>query len=115
MGKKIILIVASIVVVLLLAYGYQTMNDKKAPDIGNFIEGITCAKVGNAITITSAENAKCVLIFNNEGTELKGFYFYQAPANISSRSIPIDLLNFAIKYKYLVDFAKQCFFDTSLQ
>ena len=106
MSNKLLLVLASVFVVLLLTYGYQALQEKKAPDIGNFIEGVTCEKKGNDVYVTSAQNTQAVISFTPDGTKIIGFKFYETPVTISSRSIPKNLLGYITKYGYLVDFAK---------
>lgn len=112
MDKKIILAVASVVAAIILIFGYVSITNKAAPDIGNFVEGISCSKSGDNVTIVSKENTQVVITFSKDGSKVIGFKFYQTPVVIGSRSIPLDLIKFVDKYKYLINFAKECFIDT---
>ncbi len=113
MKNKLILTIVAVVVVLLLTFAYQAINEKKAPELTEFVSGITCKKQGNTIVITSEKNTQAVVTFSSDGTKVIGFMFYQKPIQIGSRSVGSDLLAFIDKYKDLINFAKECFLDTA--
>ena len=114
MKNKLFLPLLSLALSLLSIFGYQWASSGSPPDAEKFLSSATCKASGNTVTVTASTGEKIVVSFPNlqptaDNPEPKpDNILYYDVGKQGERAIPISLLNYAEKYKGIINFARDC-------
>ena len=114
MKNKLFLPLLSLALSLLAIFGYQWASSGSPPDVEKFLSSAQCETKDGTVTVTASTGEKIVVSFpsliptvENPEPNPDNILYYDVGKQ-GERAIPISLLNYAEKYKGIINFARDC-------
>ena len=114
MNKKFLVSLIAVALSLLSFFVYQWATNGTPPDVEKFLKSATCEASNGTVTVTASTGEKIVVSFpslqptaETPDPSPDNILYYDVGKQ-GERAIPISLLNYAEKYKGVINLARDC-------